>query len=510
MEQRYFSNNATTTVVTDGGATVQVTSVSGFPTSYPFYVTLENGVPQREIVKVTSLASANTWNVTRAQEGTTQRTFTAGHKVELRVTAGTIQAIVDGVNDSVSKSTGTAQNVTSTLTVGRLGVGTITPAAGIHAHVVGGNVRVENGAATAIQLQSTTGTMEMGSDSTGGYLSAPSGLSARIITGGSVRTTILNSGFVGIGTQTPGAQLEVNGDVITKRTNGGAYIANRSNFSASPVYAFWGNDMSGISNPAANEVGISTNGAVRLKAVSDGNILIGDISTPIAALHVGKTAGNSNVVISTFSNTVGSNSVLRMITGTGVFNIGTEGGNGRFYIHNESYGSDQLVFTGGGNSGVDLKAIGTGPISLQTNGSTRISINSAGLATYSATISSTDSTKQIANTEWVQEKIKRPLDSYAQFMTTATIDVSLAKVYNKTISANTTFSVTNVPVTERVVSFLLDLINPGAFTLTWWTGVEWPGGAPPTFTVSGRDTLGFFTYDGGITWTGVLIARDVK
>lgn len=515
MEQRYFSNNATTTVVTDGGTTVQVTSASGFPTSYPFYLTLENGVPQREIVKVTSLASANTWNVTRAQEGTTQLTFSPGHKVELRVTAGTIQLLVDGVNDSVSKSVGGIQSITSTLTIAdQVGIGTISPAAGYKLHTVGGHARIENTSAVVLQMKTTTGTTEIGSDSVGGYWSAPNGLTARILTAGSVRVTVLNSGFVGLGTTNPGAQLEVNGDVITKRTSGGAYIVNRGNFNQSPVYTFWDNDTSGISNPGVNEVGVTTNGNVRLRVVSGGNIAIGDgvpSNAPADLVHMGKLTGNCILRAQTGSNTTGNNAGVNLISGTASWLVGTEGGNGRFFIFNATQSVDQMVFSGGVNSAATIRSIGTGSVTIQTGGTNdRLVVNSAGTATYLATVSLTDSSKQIVNTEWAQEKLRLPLQSYAQFMATATIDVSSAKVFNKTISANTTFAVTNVPATERVASFLLDLINPGAFTLTWWTGVKWPGGSPPTFTVSGRDTLGFFTYDGGITWTGVLIARDVK
>ncbi|HET8685535.1 MAG TPA: hypothetical protein VFM18_02585 [Methanosarcina sp.] len=94
MEKRYFSNNATTTVTTDSGTTLVVASTANFPSSYPFYVTLENGSLVREIVKVTSLASTNTWNVIRAQEGTVHTTFTSGNKCELRLTAGTLNSLV--------------------------------------------------------------------------------------------------------------------------------------------------------------------------------------------------------------------------------------------------------------------------------------------------------------------------------------------------------------------------------------------------------------------------------
>lgn len=91
------------------------------------------------------------------------------------------------------------------------------------------------------------------------------------------------------------------------------------------------------------------------------------------------------------------------------------------------------------------------------------------------------------------------------------IDVSSGNYFSKTISGTTTFTVSNVPsITGTVASFILDLTNGGSSTINWWTNTKWPGGTQPTLTTSGRDVLGFFTYDGGTTWTGLLLGRDVK
>lgn len=94
MQIRYFTNNATTSLVSDNNTTIQVTSTLLFPTSYPFYITVENLALTKEIIRVNSLVSAGVWNVTRAQEGFTQISFSAGDKVELRLTAGTLNGLV--------------------------------------------------------------------------------------------------------------------------------------------------------------------------------------------------------------------------------------------------------------------------------------------------------------------------------------------------------------------------------------------------------------------------------
>lgn len=90
------------------------------------------------------------------------------------------------------------------------------------------------------------------------------------------------------------------------------------------------------------------------------------------------------------------------------------------------------------------------------------------------------------------------------------IDISLGNYFTKTISSATTFTVSNVPATGTAASIILDLTNGGAFAITWWSGVKWVGGTAPTLTAAGRDVLGFFTHDGGTTWSGLVLGKDVK
>lgn len=90
------------------------------------------------------------------------------------------------------------------------------------------------------------------------------------------------------------------------------------------------------------------------------------------------------------------------------------------------------------------------------------------------------------------------------------IDLATGNYFSKTISTTTTFTISNTPSTGTAASFILDLTNGGSSTVTWWTGVKWAGGTAPTLTSAGRDVLGFFTHDGGTTWTGLVLGKDVK
>lgn len=85
------------------------------------------------------------------------------------------------------------------------------------------------------------------------------------------------------------------------------------------------------------------------------------------------------------------------------------------------------------------------------------------------------------------------------------IDVSSAFYFSKTISANTTFTVTNVPPSGTLAYFFLELTNGGAFSTAFWSGVRWADDIPIALAQSGTDLLEFSTRDGGVTW----LARKV-
>lgn len=90
------------------------------------------------------------------------------------------------------------------------------------------------------------------------------------------------------------------------------------------------------------------------------------------------------------------------------------------------------------------------------------------------------------------------------------INLASGNVFYKTLTENTTFTLSNLPSSGQVVSFLLQLTNGGAYTVGLFAGIKWPGGKTPVLTVSGVDVLGFYTVDSGITWTGIHLGKDVK
>lgn len=95
-------------------------------------------------------------------------------------------------------------------------------------------------------------------------------------------------------------------------------------------------------------------------------------------------------------------------------------------------------------------------------------------------------------------------------MSSNTVDLATGNYFTKTISGATTFTVTNVPSAGTAVSFILELTKAGSAAITWFSGVKWAGGTPPTLTASGVDVLGFYSHNGGTTWRGMMLAKDSK
>lgn len=81
------------------------------------------------------------------------------------------------------------------------------------------------------------------------------------------------------------------------------------------------------------------------------------------------------------------------------------------------------------------------------------------------------------------------------------INCSLGNYFTKTISANSTFTVSNVP-SSRAYAFTLELTHTSG-TVTWFANVQWPGGTAPTLTTGKTHLFTFVTDNGGARWRGV-------
>lgn len=112
---------------------------------------------------------------------------------------------------------------------------------------------------------------------------------------------------------------------------------------------------------------------------------------------------------------------------------------------------------------------------------------------------------QYAEGKWSSKKAEK-----ASAIASNVIDLTAGELHHKTISAPVTLSVTGALPTGYVSSFILELTNGGAAAVTWWSGVKWAKGTPPTLQAAGVDVLGFYSYNGGTTWHGVVMSQDSK
>ena len=125
-------------------------------------------------------------------------------------------------------------------------------------------------------------------------------------------------------------------------------------------------------------------------------------------------------------------------------------------------------------------------------------------------ITDTDVVKNdVANAFTAVQTFGKSIRETQTAISAADIDLSAGNYFTKTISANITFTVSNVASSGTVSSFILELTNGGAYTVTWWSGVTWNAATPPTLTASGVDTLAFFTVDGGTSWRGFVLGQGM-
>lgn len=88
------------------------------------------------------------------------------------------------------------------------------------------------------------------------------------------------------------------------------------------------------------------------------------------------------------------------------------------------------------------------------------------------------------------------------------IDLTSGRTFTKTITENTTFTITNA-TSGKMTIFNIALTNAGAYTITWPSSVKWHNSVHPQLTANGLDILSFMTLDGGTTWYGSLIMGGI-
>lgn len=95
-------------------------------------------------------------------------------------------------------------------------------------------------------------------------------------------------------------------------------------------------------------------------------------------------------------------------------------------------------------------------------------------------------------------------------VTGTNLDLATGNLFAITISGATALTVSNIPTTGQVFSFVLEITNGGSAAVTWFSGAKFAGGVAPTLTTSGMDLIACYTRNGGTTWNVLVMGKDVK
>ncbi len=321
-----FTNNASTTLASNVliGAT-SLTVATGYGSLFPtlagsqyFYCTLSNAAATLiEIVKVTA-RSSDTFTIVRGQDGTAAQAWTAGDKVELRLTAADLQNFpqLDSTNTFAAAQTFSATpvfsaGITSTATPvgvasGGTGLGTLTA----------NNVILGNGTSTPNFVAPGTNGNVLSSNGTTWVSTTPasgarSGAGTISLTSATPNVTLTSSSaqFQVVSADSAARTITLPDMTTCTKGSGFFYFYNTSPY-AIPIL-----DSSGI----AREFLYPSTSTSPIQAIA---LNIEDISTAAGKFHLHNPIVAGNVLPSTsftsFGGAVGSTGLVKFapITGT--------------------------------------------------------------------------------------------------------------------------------------------------------------------------------------------------
>ena len=201
-----FTNNASGTLAgsyTSGAVAITLTAGQGLLFPAPsggdwFMATIVNGSNVIEIVKVTAKAT-DTFTVVRAQEGTLARALGAGEKIDLRITAGALDAIKNKVQQ-------TADIADGAITTIKLPAASVTAAKAADG-IIDAAAKLVDGVITAVKLAAGVAASNLGF--------------TPIQQGGGVGQTT-NKVYIGFSTTNLRATVDATdlGFILTERQNG--------------------------------------------------------------------------------------------------------------------------------------------------------------------------------------------------------------------------------------------------------------------------------------------------
>ena len=188
------------------------------------------------------------------------------------------------------------------------------------------------------------------------------------------------------------------------------------------------------------------------------------------------------------------------------------------YCNGTTVGAEQFVPAAHGGTGLDASAASNGQILIGngsglslatiTQGSGLTITNGAGTITVALTAPT--STQGISTTvsggslTVATTALNSDVDG-----ATITFDMSVSDKHTVTLGGNRTLATTN-DTTGKM--FLVNLVQDGtgSRTVTWWSGIKWPGGSAPTLTTAANKTDTFvFIKTGAGAYLGYVAGQNL-
>ena len=268
---------------------------------------------------------------------------------------------------------------------------------------------------------------------------------------------------------------------------------------ATPSVTFINDSNTGLYSPGADEIALTTGGTQRISVDSVGNVTLSTGGLTVNSGDVTISSGNitvnaqgnvrfadsdsSNWVAFQAPSTVAANITWTLPSADGTANqvLKTNGAGAL------SWGSTSSSSITQGDTTAEVIDTGSdGRFIVTTDGSERLRVNNVGqvgVGTASPVTRLDVAGSYAAN---------------AVAVAALNIDCSLGNYFTKTINGASTFTVSNVPA-SRNYAFTLELEHTSG-AITWFSGVEWPGGTAPTLTTGKTHLFIFQTDNGGTRW----------
>jgi hypothetical protein len=255
-----------------------------------------------------------------------------------------------------------------------------------------------------------------------------------------------------------------------------------------------------------NVTGISTLGSV---TVSSGIVTATEFD--ISGSSNTLTAGGLNVGVATASSVIVGSAVTINSSGINVTGITTiKNASGTVTI---GIGTTALLVEGNARI-TGILTVGTGSITLDgTNNSINLgeglTLSPSGITGTASSVTSASVSYGLTGTPSITVGIATVnttlslVGNYIEDVNAVgalNIDCSAGNYFTKTIEGDSTFTVSNVPVTGAY-AFTLELTHTSG-TVTWFSGVEWPASTAPTLTTGKTHLFMFVTDNGGTRWRG--------